>query len=99
MFNIILDEYIPTRFCFKTFLGDFLKNMTLVSVAPDIHDVEATDEGFEETPQEDIHHLTIGSLVESEPFGWLVLSNKSANHTKTRRSLVTYFFVIIVIYS
>jgi hypothetical protein len=43
--------------------------MTLVSEAPDIHDVEATDEGFEETPQEDTHHLTIGSLVESEPLG------------------------------
>ncbi|KAK2145310.1 hypothetical protein LSH36_688g00005 [Paralvinella palmiformis] len=36
-------------------------------MTPDIDDVEATGEEFEDTPQEDTPDRTIGSLMESDP--------------------------------
>jgi len=63
------------------------------SEAPDIDDIEATDEGFEDAPQEDTPGHTIGSLMESDPLG--MTGAQEPNHQEVTGH---FFFVIVVIY-
>ena len=62
------------------------------SEAPDIDDIEATDEGFEDAPQEDTPGHTIGSLMESDPLG--MTGAQEPKH----QEVTGHFSVIVVIY-
>jgi len=78
--------------------GQPLQNITSESEAPDIDGVEATDEGFEDAPQEGTRERTSGSLMESDLLGMTGAREPIGQNTYTRRLLISCFFVIIFIY-
>ncbi|KAK2151664.1 hypothetical protein LSH36_355g00024 [Paralvinella palmiformis] len=59
--------------------------MTSESEAPDIDGVEATDEGFEDAPQEGTRERTSGSLMESDLLGMTGAREPIGQNTYTRR--------------
>ena len=67
------------------------QDMTPDSEAPDIDDVEATTEEFEDTPQEDTPDLTIGSLMESDPLR-MTSAQEPTDQTPKHHEVIGHLF-------